>query len=97
MNAYKAAIFSLTASQVVSSQVLAGSQGVDAGQFDIAGVKFGMGSDAAVTAIMEKLELIGEDIEFQAYRLQNPETKSIEPAYFLAKNILQKFIRHIWE
>ncbi len=59
---------------------------VDAEQFDIAGIKLGMGRNDAVAAITEKLHLNKRAIQFEQAPQLSPVTNTKEPKYFTAKS-----------
>jgi hypothetical protein len=67
---------------LASSTVFAAPRAVDAGEFDIAGVKLGMTPKAAVEAITSKLGVTQDEIKYQKYPRENLITQTIEPGYF---------------
>ena len=70
---------------LVSNFSFAEPRSVDAGEFDIAGVKLGMRLKDAVAAITAKLDIKKHEIEFEKFLRPNPVTKTKEPYYFIVK------------
>lgn len=70
---------------LVSNFSFAEPRSVDAGEFDIAGVKLGMRLKDAVAAITAKLDIKKDEIEFEKFLRPNPVTKTKEPYYLIVK------------
>lgn len=62
----------------------ASPRSVDAGEFDIAGIKLGMTPEEAIGAVTEKLQIGKSALEFDKFPKLNVVTSSREPEYFKA-------------
>lgn len=74
-----------TAALVASPLCSAASAAADPEQFDVAGVKLGMGVNAAVAGITAKLGIDKRAIEFETSPHLDPILNSKEPKYFTVK------------
>ena len=81
-------LFVLAVSAVAASTACAQdvARSVDAGGFDVAGVKLGMTRSQAVAAATDKLHVAKGAIQFDKFPQVNPVTKTKEPANFTATN-----------
>lgn len=67
---------------------------VDAGQFDVAGVKLGMGRDEAIAAITAKLQIPQSAVQLELSPQVNPVTKTRQAKYFSVKTPGASIIVH---
>jgi hypothetical protein len=70
---------------LVSSAAFGAPRAVDAGEFDIAGVKLGMTVKVAIEAITNKLDVSKAEVKFDKYPMKNLVTQTKEPKYFSVK------------